>query len=87
MGAEIFHALKSLPSEAGYSTAVGDEGGFAPAINSTDEALDYITRSIEVAGYKAGGDVMIALDAAATEFYSDGKYHLAGEGRSLTSKW
>ena len=85
MGAEIFHALKSLLSEAGYSTAVGDEGGFAPAINSTDEALDYITRSIEVAGYKAGGDVMIALDAAATEFYSDGKYHLAGEGRSLTS--
>ena len=85
MGAEIFHALKSLLSEAGYSTAVGDEGGFAPAINSTDEALDYITRSIEMAGYKAGGDVMIALDAAATEFYSDGKYHLAGEGRSLTS--
>ena len=85
MGAEIFHALKSLLSEAGYSTAVGDEGGFAPAINSTDEALDYITRSIEMAGYKAGGDVMIALDAAATEFYSDGKYHLAGERRSLTS--
>ena len=85
MGAEIFHALKSLLAKAGHSTAVGDEGGFAPAINSTDEALDYITRSIEVAGYKAGGDVMIALDAAATEFYSDGKYHLAGEGRSLTS--
>ena len=85
MGAEIFHSLKSLLAEAGHSTAVGDEGGFAPAINSTDEALDYITRSIEVAGYKAGGDVMIALDAAATEFYSDGKYHLAGEGRSLTS--
>lgn len=85
MGAEIFHALKSLLAKAGHSTAVGDEGGFAPAINSTDEALDYITRSIEVAGYKAGGDVMIALDAAATELYSDGKYHLAGEGRSLTS--
>ncbi len=85
MGAEIFHALKSLLAKAGYSTAVGDEGGFAPAINSSNEALDYIVTAIESAGYNAGDDVLIALDAAATELFSDGKYHLAGEGRSLTS--
>jgi len=85
MGAEIFHALKSLLSGAGHSTAVGDEGGFAPAINSSDEALDYISRSVEAAGYKLGEDAVIALDAAATELYCDGKYHLAGEDRSLTS--
>ena len=66
MGAEIFHALKSLLSQAGHSTAVGDEGGFAPAINSSDEALDYITRSIETAGYAIGKDALIGLDAAAT---------------------
>jgi len=86
MGAEIFHALKSLLSQAGHSTAVGDEGGFAPAINSSNEALDYITRSIETAGYTIGTDAVIALDAAATELYRDGAYHLAGEGRSLTSE-
>ncbi|MEC8091396.1 MAG: phosphopyruvate hydratase [Pseudomonadota bacterium] len=85
MGAEIFHALKSLLAEAGYSTAVGDEGGFAPAINSSDEALDYISRSVETAGYNLGEEAVIALDAAATELYCDGKYHLAGEDRSLTS--
>ena len=85
MGAEIFHTLKSLLSAAGHSTAVGDEGGFAPAINSSDEALDYISRSVEAAGYKLGEDAVIALDAAATELYCDGKYHLAGEDRSLTS--
>ena len=85
MGAEIFHALKSLLAEAGYSTAVGDEGGFAPAINSSDEALDYISRSVKTAGYNLGEDAVIALDAAATELYCDGKYHLAGEDRSLTS--
>jgi enolase len=85
MGAEIFHGLKKLLSENGLSTAVGDEGGFAPAINSTDEALGYITKSIEVAGYKPGDDVMIAVDAAASEFYKDGQYHLQGEGRSLSS--
>ena len=85
MGAEIFHALKSLLSAAGHSTAVGDEGGFAPAINSSDEALDYISRSVEAAGCKLGEDAVIALDAAATEFYCDGKYHLAGADRSLTS--
>jgi enolase len=85
MGAEIFHALKKLLSENGLSTAVGDEGGFAPAINSTDEALGYITKSIEAAGYKPADDVMIAVDAAASEFYKDGKYHLQGEGRTLSS--
>jgi enolase len=85
MGAEIFHALKKLLSEASLSTAVGDEGGFAPAINSTDEALGYITKSIEAAGYKPGDDVMIALDAAASEFCTDLKYNLAGEGRVLGS--
>ena len=85
MGAEIFHALKKLLSENGLSTEVGDEGGFAPAINSTDEALGYITKSIEAAGYKPGDDVMIAVDAAASEFYKDGQYHLQGEGRSLSS--
>ena len=85
MGAEIFHALKAQLTAAGLSTAVGDEGGFAPAINSSDEALAYITKSIEVAGYKPGEDVMIALDAAASEFCHDGVYTLAGEGRNLTT--
>ena len=85
MGAEIFHVLKSLLSEAGMSTAVGDEGGFAPAINSSDEALDYITRAIETAGYRPGDDVTIALDAAASEFCEDGAYHLKGEGRTLST--
>jgi enolase len=86
MGAEIFHVLKSLLSDAGMSTAVGDEGGFAPAINSSDEALSYITKAIESAGYKPGEDVMIALDAAASEFCEDGVYHLKGEGRQLSTK-
>ncbi|MGB1356342.1 MAG: phosphopyruvate hydratase [Candidatus Puniceispirillaceae bacterium] len=86
VGAEIFHALKSLLAKAGHSTAVGDEGGFAPAINSTDEALDYIRKSIEAAGCTPGDDVVIAIDAAATELYSDGAYHLAGEGRTLSSQ-
>ena len=85
MGAEIFHVLKSLLSDAGMSTAVGDEGGFAPAINSSDEALDYITKAIETAGYKPGEDVMSALDAAASEFCEEGAYHLAGEGRTLST--
>jgi len=85
MGAEIFHALKAQLTAAGLSTAVGDEGGFAPAINSSDEALAYITKSIEVAGYKPGEDVMIALDAAASEFCHDGVYQLAGEGRNLST--
>lgn len=86
MGAEIFHALKSGLSKKGLSVAVGDEGGFAPAINSTKEAADAVSEAVEVAGYSLGDDIVIALDAAATEFYQDGKYHLAGEGRALSSE-
>jgi len=84
-GAEIFHTLKKRLSDAGMSTAVGDEGGFAPAIARPAAALDFIMASIEAAGYRPGDEVMLALDAAATEFYVDGKYALAGEGRSLTA--
>ena len=83
-GTEIFHSLKAALHEAGLSTAVGDEGGFAPNIASAREALDFILRSVDSAGYKAGTDVVIALDCAATEFFKDGKYELEGEGRSLT---
>lgn len=86
VGAEIFHALKKLLSEAGHSTNVGDEGGFAPSLASTDEALGYVMKSIEKAGYKPGDDVMLALDAASTEFFKDGKYELAGEGKTLGSQ-
>lgn len=82
-GAEIFHALKKQLSSAGYNTNVGDEGGFAPAVKSSQEALDFIMKSIEAAGYKPGEDIAIALDAAASEFYKDGKYNLAGEGKIL----
>ena len=78
-GAEIFHTLKKKLSAAGHSTNVGDEGGFAPAVNSSEEALDFIMSAIEGAGYKAGEDVVIALDAASTEFFEDGKYNMAGE--------
>ena len=85
MGAEIFHALKSGLSKKGLSVAVGDEGGFAPSINSTKEAADAVAHAVEAAGYSLGDDIVIALDAAATEFYADGSYHLQGEGRSLTS--
>ena len=83
-GVEIFHELKSALHKAGLATAVGDEGGFAPNIASAREALDFILRSVENAGYKAGTDVVLALDCAATEFFKDGKYELQGEGRSLT---
>jgi enolase len=82
-GAEIFHALKSKLHEAGLATAVGDEGGFAPAINSAREALDFIEKSVSAAGYALGGDVLLALDPAASEFFKDGRYELAGEGKSL----
>tara|TARA_R110001592_G_scaffold16881_5_gene71453 strand:- start:11947 stop:13239 length:1293 start_codon:yes stop_codon:yes gene_type:complete len=85
MGAEIFHALKKQLSAAGYNTNVGDEGGFAPAVKSSDEALDFIMKSIEAAGYKPTEDVVIALDSASTEFYKDGKYYLEGEGKTLSS--
>lgn len=84
-GAEIFHALKKELSKAGLNTNVGDEGGFAPAVKSSKEALDFIMKSIESAGYKPKKDVVIALDAASTEFYKKGKYHLEGEGKVLTS--
>ena len=81
-GAEVFHALKKNLSAAGMNTNVGDEGGFAPAVNSATEALDFIMKSIESAGYKAGEDIMIALDVASTEFYKDGKISFEGEGAS-----
>jgi len=83
-GAEIFHALKSGLHQAGFSTAVGDEGGFAPAINSAREALDYIEKAVSAAGYKLGGDVLLAMDPAASEFFRDGRYQLKGEGKSLS---
>jgi enolase len=83
MGAEIFHTLKKALKDAGHSTAVGDEGGFAPNLKSADEALGFITKAIEKAGYKPGSDVMLALDCASTEYFKDGKYHLEGEGKTL----
>lgn len=85
MGAEVFHALKKQLSSAGYNTNVGDEGGFAPAVKSTKEALDFIMKAIEDAGYKPKKDIVIALDAASTEFFKKGKYHLEGEGKVLSS--
>ncbi|NPD19185.1 phosphopyruvate hydratase [Alterinioella nitratireducens] len=84
MGSEIFHTLKKELSAAGLSTGIGDEGGFAPNLNSTRDALDFILKSIDKAGYKAGEDIMLALDCAATEYFRDGKYEMTGEGRSLT---
>ena len=86
MGAEVFHTLKKELSTAGLSTGIGDEGGFAPDIASTRDALDFILRSVEKAGYKPGEDIYLALDCAATEYFKDGKYELAGEGKSLSSE-
>lgn len=83
MGSEVFHALKSDLKQAELNTNVGDEGGFAPAVKSADEALGFIMKAIENAGYKAGEDVVLALDAASSEFYRDGKYVLAGEGKTF----
>jgi len=83
MGSEIFQTLKKGLNDAGHNTNVGDEGGFAPNIGSTAEALDFIMRAIESAGYKPGNDVMLALDAASSEFYKDGRYILAGEDKTL----
>ena len=83
-GAEIFHALKSALHDAGLSTAVGDEGGFAPAIASARQALDVILKAVESAGYSPGSDVLLALDCAASEYFRDGAYALAGEGLSLS---
>ena len=86
MGSEIFHTLKKELTKAGLSTGIGDEGGFAPNLSSTRDALDFILQAIEKAGYKAGEDVYLALDCAATEYFQDGKYHMKGEGRSLSSE-
>jgi enolase len=83
-GAEVFHALKKVLKERGLATGVGDEGGFAPSLKSNQDAIEVILRAIESAGYKPGSDIYIALDPAASEFFSDGKYVLAKEGRSLT---
>ncbi len=83
-GSEIFHALKSALHQQGWSTGVGDEGGFAPDIGSNRQALDFILQAVESAGYRAGDDVLIALDPAASEFFKDGAYELAGEGQRLT---
>jgi enolase len=84
MGAEVFHTLKKKLKDAGHNTNVGDEGGFAPNLPSTRGALDFIMQAIEAAGYKPGKDVMIALDAASTEFFKDGQYHLDGENLKLS---
>ncbi|ACB85582.1 phosphopyruvate hydratase [Natranaerobius thermophilus] len=85
MGVEIFHALKNVLKDEGLSTSVGDEGGFAPDLKSNKEALEYIITAIEKVGYKPGEQVMLAIDAAASELYQGDKYHLEGEGKSLTA--
>ena len=85
MGSEIFHTLKKALHDGSYATGVGDEGGFAPNLKSADEALGFIMKSIEKAGYKPGDDVMLGLDCAATEYYKDGKYKMVGEGKTLDS--
>jgi enolase len=83
-GAEIFHMLKKLLHEGGHNTAIGDEGGFAPNLASTDDAIGFVMRAIEKAGYTPGDDVVLAIDAASTEFFKNGKYELEGEGKSLS---
>jgi len=85
-GAEVFHHLKKLVDKKGYPTTVGDEGGFAPNVAGNDEAIELILRAIEAAGYTPGQDVLLGLDCAASEFYKDGKYHLASEKLDLTSE-
>ncbi|AUH63549.1 phosphopyruvate hydratase [Paracoccus zhejiangensis] len=85
MGSEVFHTLKKELSASGLSTGIGDEGGFAPNLSSTRDALDFILRAVEKAGYKPGDDIMLALDCASTEYFKNGKYEFAGEGKSLTS--
>jgi len=86
MGSEIFHTLKKQLSDAGHNTNVGDEGGFAPNIGGTRDALDFIMKSIEKAGYKPGEDIHLALDSASTEFYANGKYNLKGENKILSAE-
>ena len=83
MGSEIFHALRKGLKDAGHNTNVGDEGGFAPNLASTDEALGFIARATEAAGYTLGDEIMLGLDCASTEYFKKGKYHLAGEGKTL----
>ncbi len=85
MGSEVFHTLKNVLSAKGLNTTVGDEGGFAPDLSSNEEAIKVILEAIEKAGYKAGEDIMIAIDAASSEFYEDGKYHLKSEDKILTA--
>jgi enolase len=85
-GAEIFHTLKKLLKDVGHNTAVGDEGGFAPNLASTGEAIEFVMRAIEAAGYAPGDEVALALDAASTEFFKDGHYRLEGEGKTLGSE-
>jgi enolase len=84
-GAEIFQALKSALHGAGLSTSVGDEGGFAPAVNSARQGLDFIEKAVSAAGYKLGDDVLLALDCAASEYFKDGAYRMTGEGKTLSS--
>jgi enolase len=84
-GAEVFHALKKELKAKGHNTNVGDEGGFAPDLKSPKDALDFIAKAIETAGYRLGTDIALALDVASTEFYRDGRYNLEGEGRMLNS--
>jgi enolase len=83
IGAEVFGALKKGLSEAGHNTNVGDEGGFAPNVKSADEAFEFVSRACERAGYRPGGDITFALDAASTEFFEDGRYVLEGEGKTF----
>jgi enolase 1/2/3 len=85
MGSEVFHTLKKELTAAGLSTGIGDEGGFAPNISSTRDALDFILKSVEKAGYRPGEEIFLALDCAATEYYRDGKYVMSGEGKVLSS--
>ena len=85
MGSEVFHTLKKELSDAGHNTGIGDEGGFAPNLESTRVALDFIKTAVEKAGYKLGEDIYLALDCASSEYYKDGKYEMVGEGKSLTS--
>ncbi len=85
MGTEIFHHLKSVLKSKGMSTNVGDEGGFAPNLGSNDEAINVVLEAIEKAGFRPGEDVYVALDAASSEFFKDGKYHFESTGESMTS--
>jgi enolase len=85
MGSEVFHTLKKELAAAGHSTAVGDEGGFAPNLNSTTDALDFILKAVEKAGYKPGEDIHLALDCASTEYFRDGVYDMTGEGKKLSA--